>query len=169
MDILITEKKGNIASYASTGMEVDTLYLHWYETNKRLLHKTTQGGKAVILRFLQNNPLFAPGDVVHVSDNTLIVIDIALCEVIVIDPRNAFEVAAICFEIGNKHLPLYYQNDSLLVPLDVPLLRWLQQNNYSCYEAQQRLLTPIQTSVLPHGTGNASLLNSSTLITVKPS
>ena len=56
--------------------------------------------------FLEENPQYTEGDVLYEDELSIIAIHILPCEVIVIKPRNAYEIAAVCYEIGNRHVPL---------------------------------------------------------------
>ena len=62
-----------------------------------------------------------------------------------------YETAAVCYEIGNKHLPLFYQDDELLVAYDAPLFRMLEKAGYQIKAEKRQLLHPLKTSVSPHG------------------
>jgi urease accessory protein len=135
---------------------IDWLGLEWYESNKRILHKRTQSGVEIALKFLQENPALTEGDVLFEDENTIIAVQILPCDAIVIKPINMFEMASVCYEIGNKHLPLFYENDTVLVPFDAPLFRLLTAQGYSVTQAQKKLVQPLKTSVLPHGNGGQS-------------
>jgi len=60
-------------------------------------------------------------------------------------------MASVCYEIGNKHLPLFYQDEALLIPLDIPLLRLLTAQGYEVKEEKRKLLQALKTTVSPHG------------------
>jgi urease accessory protein len=70
-----------------------------------------------------------------------------------------FEMASVCYEIGNKHLPLFYEDECLLVPLDIPLMRLLSAQGYDVKEEKRKLLQPLKTTVSPHGDSNSSLFS----------
>jgi urease accessory protein len=70
-----------------------------------------------------------------------------------------FEMASVCYEIGNKHLPLFYANDELLVPFEFPLFRLLSVQHYDVKQEERKLLQPLNTTVLPHGHGGSSLFS----------
>ncbi|MEI9933714.1 MAG: urease accessory protein UreE [Ferruginibacter sp.] len=81
--------------------------MEWYETNKRILHKKTAAGRDVTMKFLKENQQLTQGDIVFEDEYTIIAIEIIACDVIVIRPKTMFDMASICYEIGNKHLPLF--------------------------------------------------------------
>src|SRR4030095_16598542 len=100
--MIIREKIGSIEEIEIKGRVVDYLGLEWYETNKRILHKKTNNGKEIILKFLNGNQNLTEGDVVYENEQSIIVISIKPCEVIVIKPASMYEMAYVCYEIGNK-------------------------------------------------------------------
>jgi urease accessory protein len=152
--MLIKEKIGNLELFAVNNRNIDYVLLDWYETSKRLLHKKTIAGREVSMKFLNENPQLTVGDIVYEDDFTLIAIDINQCDVIIIRPRSMHEMAAVCYEIGNKHLPLFYQNEELLVAYEAPLYKLFSAGGYATELAQRKLLTPLKTSVTPHGSGS---------------
>ena len=122
----------------------------WYETNKRILHKTAKDGEILKLKFLNENPNFKQNEVVFITATKVYLVAILPCECLVIKPRNNFEIASICYEIGNKHLPLFYEENSLKVPYEKPLLKQLQALGFDVEVAQSTLTMPLNTTVAPH-------------------
>lgn len=148
--MLIQKKIGHINSFNIKGRIVDWLELEWHETTKRILRKKTKTGREVSLKFLNENPALTEGDILYEDEQTIIAVTILLCDVIAIKPKNMFEMASVCYEIGNKHLPLFYENDELLVPFEMPLLRLLEIQGYDVSQEERKLLQPLKTTVSPH-------------------
>jgi len=99
--MLITQKpKENNASPHSKTIAVD---LEWFEVNKRIQHKTARDGKTFRLKFLKENPNFQQNEIIHQENDTNYIINILPCDCLIISPKNNFEIASICYEIGNKH------------------------------------------------------------------
>ncbi len=158
--MLIKEKKGTIDTIELANRTIDYLPIEWFEANKRILHKQTAAGRSISLKFLQLNPDLKGGDILYEDETTVIAVDIKPCEVIVIKPAGIAEAAAVCYEIGNKHLPLYFQQNELLVPFDASIYRLLQAAGYAVTLENKKLNDPIKTSVSPHAhSGSASLFN----------
>jgi urease accessory protein len=89
--------------------------------------------------------------------------------VIAIKPNNMFEMASICYEIGNKHLPLFYENDELLVPFELPLFRLLEAQGYDVKQDKRKLLQPLKTTVSPHAhPGGETLFSKIMKLTASP-
>lgn len=157
--MIVKEKIGNLELFAVNNRNIDYVLLDWYETNKRILHKKTNTGREVSMKFLQESPQLTVGDIIYEDDFSLIAIDIKDCDAIIIRPRSMHEMAAICYELGNKHLPLFYQDEEVLVAYEAPLFKLLKAGGYVVEQANKKLLQPLRTSVAPHGDGNSSLFN----------
>ena len=154
--MIIKEKLGNITDINVADRAIDYLLLEWYETTKRILHKTTTSGIDITLKFMAQNPNLTEGDVLFENEKTLIIVSIKPSDAMVIRPGSMYEMAFICYEIGNKHLPLFYDNDELLVPYESPLFKMLLASGYKIAKEERKLLNPLKTSVTPHGHGTQS-------------
>jgi urease accessory protein len=159
--MLIQEKIGRVGAFATEGREVDPLRLEWYETGKRVMRKQTFGGREVALRFLNERPALMEGDVLYADEGVVIVVEIVACAVMVIPMVSLAAVAAVCYEIGNRHLPLYIEEGELLAPLEEPLYRWLVGNGFEVGREERKLLYPLRSTVAGHahsgsGTGSGS-------------
>lgn len=130
---------------------IDWVHVEWYETSKRLLHKKTSLGKEIVIKLFNETQPLQEGDILWKEDDYAIVVKVLPCEAIVIRPANGYEIAALCYEIGNKHAPLYYQDDELLIPFDKPLHQLLLAAGYSVSVDNRFLHKPLRTSVSPHG------------------
>jgi urease accessory protein len=148
--ILVKEKLGNIHSASAHERDIDVLLIEWHETRKRILHKQTGQGKDVTIKFLNENPNLKDGDILWQHENTIIAVEINPCDCIVITPESMLQASSVCYEIGNRHLPLFYEDDELLVPYDVPMFSLLQASGYTVKVEKRKLNNSFQTTVLPH-------------------
>ncbi len=153
--MLIKEKIGNLDLFAINNRNIDYVLLEWYETGKRIMHKKTVSGRDISMKFLNENPQLTVNDIVYEDDFSLIAIDIKECDTIVIRPRTMTEMAAVCYEIGNKHLPLFYQEDELLVAFENSLFTLFNTGGYDIENAKRKLLKPLKTTVSPHGSSTS--------------
>ncbi|MCW3092652.1 MAG: Urease accessory protein ureE [Ferruginibacter sp.] len=149
--MVITEKIGNLNFFSINNRKIDSLLLEWYETNKRILHKKTISGMEVVMKFLSENQQLTEGDVVYEDDFNIITIEIKACDALIIRPKTMFEMASVCYEIGNKHLPVFYEEDEILVAFESPLFRTLLAAGYDVSQGKRKLINPLKTSVSPHG------------------
>jgi len=116
--MLIQQKLGNINAIDVNNRNIDWLQLEWYEAGKRILRRQTRAGNDIALKFLDKKPALTHGDVLYEDDTLIIAVEILPCDVLVIQPANLFEMASVCYEIGNKHLPLFFDKEELLVPFE---------------------------------------------------
>ena len=149
--MIISSKIGNLYDGFNSDKLIDPVYLEWFESNKRILHKKTLSGKEIICRFLNESPQLVDGDVIYEDSESIVVIKILFCDAIVINVDNDFQLASVCYEIGNKHLPLFLDNGELLVPFDAPLFTLLTAQGYRVEKQERKLLKPLKTTVSPHG------------------
>lgn len=154
--MLIIQKSGNLSSLNTSGKHVDVLDLEWHETNKRILHKKTRSGRELKLRFLKENQNLQEGDVLFEDASSIIAIEILPCETIVLNPKTMYEMAFICYEIGNKHLPLFYEDEKLLIPFEAPIYNMLTASGFNPSREHRKLLNQLRTSVAAHPHSNSS-------------
>jgi urease accessory protein len=157
--MLIQQKTGNINAIDINNRVIDWLPLEWHEAGKRILRRRTRSGHDIALKFLNKAPALTQGDVLYESDTLIIAVEIMPCDVLIIQPANAFEMASVCYEIGNKHLPLFFDKDELLVPFEMPLFRLLSAQGYIIKQDKRKLLYPLKTTVAPHTHSNSSLFS----------
>ncbi len=146
----IKEKLGNLSTISAEGRAIDRLPLEWFECNKRILNKRTGSGREVVLKFLGEASLLEQDDVLYADEKTLIVVEVLPCEAIVLKPASLYQMAFACYEIGNKHLPLFYDQGELLIPFEAPIYRMLQATGFEPAVEKRRLRQPLRTTVLPH-------------------
>lgn len=146
----IKSKLGNLKDITIDNRIVDYISLEWHETDKRIWHRKTFSGRAISTKFLGENPHLTQGDILYMDDETIIAVDILPCYAIVIKPKSMFEMASICYEIGNKHLPLFYHEDEVLVAYDASLHQLLDIAGYQLVCETRKLLNPIKNTVAVH-------------------
>jgi urease accessory protein len=157
--MLIQQKIGHIDAFDLGGRSIDWLQLEWFEAGKRILRRKTQSGREIALKFMAENIGLTQGDIIHTDEQSVIAIEILPCDCIVVKPASMFEMASACYEIGNKHLPLYFEENSLLVPFERPLYRLLTAQGYAVTQEKRKLLQPLKTTVSPHEHNNESLFS----------
>jgi len=144
----------------------DELELEWFETGKRVLRRKTTHGREIALRFLQEAPALQEGDILWIDEHMLISVSILPADAIVLTPLTMADMAAICYEIGNKHLPLFLSGNQVLVPFEAPLFKWLDARGYKPVKEQRTLSNMLRSNVLPHN-HNTSLFSKIMQLTSK--
>lgn len=153
--MLIQEKIGNLADFDVRDRNIDHLPIEWYESAKRIQRKQTRAGRDMALRFLKEGPALADGDILFADDQLIIAVDILPCDVMTITMTTPSAIAAACYEIGNRHLPLFLEKDELLAPFEEPLFRWLSANGYNPKREERKLCCPLRSTIMAHDHGNS--------------
>lgn len=124
---------GKIEDFDPTGKKIEYIDIEWAESTKKVHRKQTESGLEVGLR-MDDSVLVRglyEGDVIYADDQMIIAVHTPACEVIKIHVHrdHAFMVAKVCYEIGNRHAPLFYGHDdfSFVTPYDEPMLVMLKK------------------------------------------
>lgn len=159
--ILVNQIVGNKADVDLAGREIDLLEIEWFESTKRIQRRATTAGKEIAIKFMREGQRLRQDDVVYLDDQTAILVHIRPCEAIVLAPTTMLEMGTICYEIGNKHLPLFIEDDLVMMPFEHPMFRWLEASGYKPEKQFRQLLNLLKSNVEPHGHGSSdgSLFN----------
>lgn len=155
--MIIKQILGNSATLSLSGLVIDLLEMEWFETTKRIQLKATKGGMEIAIRFLKEGQRLLQNDVLYKDEQKAVVVHIKPCEAIVLSPQSLLQMGTICYEIGNKHLPLFIQDNQVLIPYEGPLFRWLQAGGHNPVREVRQLLNMLQSNVAPHEHGGSSL------------
>ncbi len=150
--MLVKEIVGRESQYDLNGFEIDTLVLEWYELNKRIQRKTTTSGREIALKFTFESVVLKEGDLLYynVDEKVVIAVRVLNTTTIVISPANMLEMATICYEIGNKHMPLFIDNDDILLPYEAPMFKWLEAAGYAPKQQERKLQNRLKSNVSGH-------------------
>lgn len=122
-----------------TDQQIDYVHLQWFESDRNILRKTSQSGHEVAFRLLKEGVRLAHDDVVMLDDHTALVVAIEPSQAIVLSPKTLPEMARACYEIGNKHAPLFLEGDEILLPFDKPMFAWLAAAGFHPSQQLRRL------------------------------
>ena len=143
MNLIIQTILGNQTELSEQGrlnsQSLDYVTLQWYEADRRILRTTTRNGLDIAFKLLKEGQRLRHGDVVYLNDQLAIIIDIEPSEVMVLSPQTLPEMARACYEIGNKHTPLFLDGNELLLPYDKPLFEWLAAAGFAPQRDHRRL------------------------------
>lgn len=147
---------GNLDSLKAEGkitdQKIDYVPLQWYESERNILRKQSQSGREVAFRLLKEGQRLKHNDVVFIGTNFVIAIEIVPSDVIVLSPKTLPEMARACYEIGNKHSPLFLDGDEITLPYDKPMFEWLAAAGFNPQQAQRRLSQALRAnSAQGHG------------------
>jgi urease accessory protein len=122
--ILIDHKKTDINNLA--GLERDSVVLNWEDRRKsRQRLRTTKGIEIAVA--LPTGTILYNGDILYMNNNSYIIVEAAEEDVIVIYPDDMTKGAVIAYEIGNRHLPISINGDSIMTPYNHVLEEYLKK------------------------------------------
>jgi urease accessory protein len=148
--MIIEQIVGNLKSLQTGQRLIDQLPIEWYESTKRIQRRKTKGGQEIAIRFLKEGQRLNQDDVLYMDDQTAIVVDIQPCDAIQVIPKTMLEMGTVCYEIGNKHLPLFIQDDLVLMPYEDPTFKWLNAKGFDAQKVHTKLLNLLNSTVQPH-------------------
>lgn len=157
--MVVKEILGNIPSDQKADRPIDLIQIEWYEATKRIQRLRSDSGVEVAIKFLKEGQRLREGDILVESPEALLMVHIKPCEAIVIQPTSMLEMGTVCYEIGNKHMPLFIQGDEVLMPFEMPMYRWLEASGYKPSRHERQLLHLLKSNVEPHQHGGTSLFS----------
>lgn len=95
----------------------EKIYMESADLVKRIQRVETDHGREVGIR-LKNPRDLAVGDVLYMDDQNMIMIDVLTDDLLVIQPRNMYEMGTIAHQLGNRHLPAQFEGEEMLVQYD---------------------------------------------------
>lgn len=128
---------------------IDYVFLQWFEADRRIIRTTTNDGREIAFRLLKEGQRLHHDDVVYLDKQLAIVVQIEPSEVMVLSPQTLAEMARACYEIGNKHTPLFLDGNELLLPFDKPLFEWLQAAGFAPTRQQRQLSEQLRANSAP--------------------
>ena len=150
--MIVSKTVGNIYKY--NGWQhyqyaIDYIDFEWYELDKRVLRKQTVAKREIAIQFQSGNHPLSDGDILALVDGTVIVARVKADECLAIFVSNSYELARICYEIGNYHAPLFideHDNQRLLLPRDKPLQLLLEKMGFEPIIVKARLIKPLSVA-----------------------
>lgn len=126
---MIAEKiLGNIHN-DKISVPVDNVMLEWFEADGKRLRKTTQNGREIGIAAGEK---LRDGDILYMDNEVCIAVGIIKCELTEIKISSVTEMGRVCFEIGNRHLPLKISESKVLIPYDPPTEQHLKNLGFTC-------------------------------------
>ncbi|MDR3172898.1 MAG: hypothetical protein LBU19_01490 [Treponema sp.] len=113
------------------GETADYVTVEWHERRKKLHRKTSANGADIAIRLGDNERGLRQDDVIGIEGDTVYTVDIPAFEVlrITITDGHRYAVETVCWETGNRHIPLFLGEDEgeFLIPWDDPLEKLLEK------------------------------------------
>lgn len=135
---------------------VDYIDIRWYEMTKKIQLKATRSGESVGIRFLQKGQTLHDGDVLFKDEKRIVAVNVLPADALVVQPKSICEISVVCYEIGNKHLPLFIDDNKVLMPYSHAMEKWLAKHNYTVKRRQSKLLERLNANVEHYKDGQFS-------------
>ena len=123
---------GKLSEFDTSGKTIEYVDIEWHEAFKKIHKKTTDHGTELGIRMddsILTRGLYQ-GDVLYADDEKIIAVNTPPCEVIRVSltPGHEKQAAKVCYEIGNRHAPLFWgENDTFITIYNEPMLLMLQK------------------------------------------
>lgn len=141
MALVCTQVIGNIAHFVSGERVLDSINMEWFDAYKRIGRYESTMGKDCIIKFdkLLINGL-CDGDIIYVDSHCIVSIAIQPSACLQIKTQGLLEVAKLCYEIGNFHIPLFlFDNGDFYIPYERTIHRILQRLGFCVIECEAKL------------------------------
>lgn len=117
----------------------DLLELEWYEAEKSVIRRFTRDGREVGYRKSPGRAL-QDGILLWIGPDFYIEAFIRPCTCILIRPADFREMGILCSEIGNLHIPVYFEKpNGILVAYEAPLHQRLLKFGYPVEITEKKL------------------------------
>lgn len=146
--MIVTQAIRNDSNDTST-KNIDHLYIEWFQTSKRIQRLKTEAGMDIAIRFMGKEQCLQHGDIVYEDAATIVRVSILPTDCIVLNIEDIITFALVCYEIGNKHMPLFIFDNQLLMPYERAIFNWLESSGYTPKVEQRQLLQMLNANINP--------------------
>ena len=112
---------------------MDYVNIEWFEAFKKIHKKVTDKGEEVGIRLddtVLSRGLYE-GDILYLDKERALVVHTPKCMVIrvKVDENHPHMAAKVCYEIGNRHAPLFYgeEENTFITPYNEPMYLMLEK------------------------------------------
>ena len=130
--MLCEQVLGKLEDLDVSGKTVEYVDIEWHEAFKKIHKKITDQGREVGIRMddsILSRGLFQ-GDVIYQDETVIVAVNTPPCEIIeiVLAPGHEKMAAKVCYEIGNRHAPLFWgEKDTFITIYNEPMLVMLSK------------------------------------------
>ena len=105
-------------------LEIDFLSIQWYEANRTVMKRKTEGGRDISLSRLPGEAIH-DGEVIYVAEDFIVKARIEPCICIILCTDDISTIGSFCFDVGNRHLPIFDIDGKITVSYDARLFQAL--------------------------------------------
>ena len=128
--------------------ERDTVYLNWEARQKCRQRLRTKAGREIGLA-LPTGTRLSPGDVLCRDADVEIVVEGKPEKVFALRPQKRETFGLICYQIGNLHRPIGFDDGAILVPYEPVLEKQLTRLGFT-YTVEERVFTGVSQQSQSH-------------------
>lgn len=126
---MISERTlGNINNI-KTDDKIINVPFEWFEVEKKRIAKIADDGTEIGV--ICTGDVLNDGDILAKQDNKMYVVQIKPSHLIKIDVTSMKEMGRLCFELGNRHLSLKIEENSVYIPYDEPTFLYLKKLGFN--------------------------------------
>ncbi|MFD1615304.1 urease accessory protein UreE [Gelatiniphilus marinus] len=142
--------------------KVDYFDIEWFETTRKVLRKVTNNGEEVALRILKENFRIKHFDVFYEDDHQIILANVLPADAVIVQPQTMMEMGTVCYEIGNQHIPIFIENDEIIIPYEDPIYNVLNKSGYNPIKGK-RIFENMLKATPEHTVTNDTLIDMDSL------
>lgn len=133
---------------APRAQKISVVDVEWFECAKKRLCKTASDGEEVGISV--EAPL-QEGDILYDDGERALVVRVLPCRLIRTPVRSMREMGRLCFELGNRHLPVQIGEGQVSTPYDEPTFLYLKKLGFPAQEVTAAFTQYTECSAHSHG------------------
>lgn len=127
--MIINKIIGNIEDFDESEISkrhVEKVNLESDQLVKRIQRLTTDHDREIGLQLKDQRDL-ANGDILHMDDQNIIMVNVLSDDLLIIQPKDMEEMGRVAHELGNRHLPAQFTASEMLIQYDYLTEKLLQE------------------------------------------
>lgn len=127
--MIINKIIGNIEDFDESEINkrhIEKVNLESDQLVKRIQRLTTDHDREIGLQLKGQRDL-ANGDILHMDDQNIIMVNVLSDDLLIIQPKDMEEMGRVAHELGNRHLPAQFTASEMLIQYDYLTEKLLQE------------------------------------------
>ncbi|RGQ07512.1 urease accessory protein UreE [Megamonas rupellensis] len=142
---------GNISDKNIDKSNIDYVNIEWYECQKKIHRLTSSKGRDIAINLDKETQTkgLDDGDILYINDDTAVIVNILPAKAIIVKPKDEQEAIHCAYEIGNRHTPFFYADDTkktFAIPYDIPFETLLNKMHVTYAVQDIKFLTKYRIS-----------------------
>ncbi len=123
------------AFYDIMDKEKIAVKFEWFELEKKRIKKKAEDGYEF---GIIPNKIIEDGDIIAEIDNKIYFCQIKSCLLTQVETSSLEEMGKLCFELGNRHLPLKIKKNKVFIPYDKPTFDYLEKMAFNPVKIEEK-------------------------------